>query len=390
MRDPILQKRLYNKTAEEVEKEYLNQKYKEHGDQLIKAACQKRWSDVKELLEEFKWKRQTLNFCFKEAVIAKKYEIVLLALEKGADVQTTDGNHNNVLFWLAEDNTLTDSYLEAIIQNGVNIDHRNRERQTPLMKAAEKNNVKLFEKLLEYSADVNAYSSSDLTVLYYGRRHSKIVDLIMVSEEYRRDDELDILFRYNYFEWVYNKIEKLSPEHLNRNIKHAIKDDVCMLLFVENGANVNHEIEYIFDGKKYISTPLIYAILHDDIDLACDLIDLYADSNKPSKVLNRYYAHSQGAKTPIQLACEKDSKKLIKRLITAGAKPVWDDPKVQSHKDFIDSIKWDDRNWNYWPFDSQQIFITISMINRSKKNYQHTGLQDLPLELIFMIIKKAV
>ena len=200
---------------------------------------------------------------------------------------------------------------DLLLAHGANVEERwryetvtGREDVTPLLRAAQMNDLELVECLLEYGANVEARDDSGATPLHaavvdwHGQTPvGRIVDLLLErrSDINARDED-----------------GKTPLVHAIRNAKIGRESDLQGLeLLLERGADINAR-------DKHGRTPLVHAIgnaaaeLRSNLQILELLLEWGADVNIPSAV----------GWTPIQLAIQRGEKQAAEILLKYGSKAI--------------------------------------------------------------------
>jgi len=235
-------------------------------------------------------------------------DIADLLLAKGADVNAKD-NHGYTLLYYA----IWDSNKDAIrllISKGANVNVKDDYGYTPLVYAIWENDKDMVEILISKGADVNAEDKEGYTAYYWAafERNKDIVDLLTAKGA--------------------------APESTIHLAARA-GDLAKVKSFIEAGTDVNAR-------DKGGETPLFWAVLSDNNDVAKFLIDKGADVNAKAKdgrtplYIVALFGHknvaelliSKGAdanaktergNTPLLSACERGAKDVVELLIANGA-----------------------------------------------------------------------
>lgn len=121
-----------------------------------------------------------------------------------------------------------------------------------------------------------------------------------------------------------------------------------------------------------------------------DILELCKDNNCLEYVVNLKDKSGYKAITYACLADKEIEKEIvIKELVYAGTIVKYDNYMNQKQIDIIDSIKWSDKNHKKWCPSYRRAIQQTLFIARSD-GCEHSGLSDLPIELLFMIFRKTV
>jgi ankyrin repeat protein len=155
---------------------------------------------------------------FEMSVKLKKYDILLLLIEKYDDLTFVNNNNENILFDLIKDNRL--DIINKIINKKIDINIKNKEFSlTPLVVALGNNNKDIALFLIDNKADINITDNFGNTGLHYLLIENNI-NIFNIVIEYLMNKKIEILY---------------DIQNLNGNtILHLI-----LLNNLENKINVN-------------------------------------------------------------------------------------------------------------------------------------------------------
>jgi len=104
-------------------------------------------------------------------------DIVALMLDKGANPEKGNNDHETPLHIAAQSDNPKVDIMKLLIEKGANVDSRNKAHETPLHRAVLKERIDHIELLLSADADVNAQNSEGKTALDYAENEN-IRDLL--------------------------------------------------------------------------------------------------------------------------------------------------------------------------------------------------------------------
>lgn len=266
------------------------------------------------------------------AIIAGDENVVDLLLKKGADILKKDDEGNTALHFAAGQGH--DKIVSLLLQHEkgqILINEANQDGVTPLMLAAQKGCKKCCTILLKNDAYTNRSTIQGHTAVHFALfgQHAEIIKILA---EYGADCTKDAFF-YTREEpplfiamFFLNKItKKQTPKmvktlcEIKADLERRNKDNFTPLywaillnnlpvakVLLQYGANVN-----AFSFGQYFSLRL--AITHKNVELSDFLIKNGADVN---------LRFGRCGSTPLHLAANKESQKLITLLIGAGACPL--------------------------------------------------------------------
>lgn len=229
-------------------------------------------------------------------------------------------------------------------------------------------NWKCFSKLVEYGADLTQTSNGQ-TLL---------------------DDSLGIVNNYYFdegsletaLEIMRRGMIPINPERFFYPLIEICKrNDEFRQQSIING--MQEEYNYLFDF-----TEVAIEIMHFGADPGAEQV------NKNMIFYGEYCIQSTCC-APIYYACKNNNKRLVRLLLIYGATVDYDlldhhdrsffEPYRDLIEDVQKSVVWNDWEYDLWPKHAQETAVATMMV--SKKS---TDMMDLPPELLFMIIKKAV
>lgn len=198
-----------------------------------------------------------------------------------------------------------------LLENGANVNLKNRKGETPLHLAVKKGNVRMVKLLLEYGAEMDIKDAYGKMAIDYAK-DERIEELL--SEDLS-DEDIAINKLFSAVKSCnVNKTKKVLKD-LNLNIQnnegktpifYAVeKCDTKFLKFLINkGANVNAEDD---NGL----TPLYYAIMKKDLNKVKVLVESGAviDIKSPRDP------------SPLMVAVNSGAKDIVKYLLSKGANP---------------------------------------------------------------------
>jgi ankyrin repeat protein len=219
------------------------------------------------------------------ASIKGNNEIVLLLLEKGADVNIADNDERCTPLQYAISERHQD-IVKLLLENKADPDKADNNNQTPLQRAISQGSQDIVKLLLENKADPDKADNNGYTPLCYAvsQGNEAIIELLLKNKA-------DL-----------NKADNNNKTPLQRAISQGSQDIGKLLL--ENKANPN-----IVDNDGY--TPLCYAVSQGNEAIIELLLKNKADLNK---------ANDNG-ETPLSLAINKNNQNIVRLLLKNNANP---------------------------------------------------------------------
>lgn len=194
-----------------------------------------------------------------------------------------------LLFNAIEKNDLN-AIKKIVNENNIIINSkREKDRKTPILLAAEKNNINIIELLINNEADINIMDKEGKTPLLEAVKNDNY-ELVKLLLDNGAEPNLD-LFAFN---------TPLVAAIKNQNLK-------MVNLLLENGANPNTKVYEKDDYLDSSVSPIYIATRLENIDLINLLIKFNADLNEKS--------HTEGM-TPLILAITRNNLNIINLLLT--------------------------------------------------------------------------
>lgn len=153
-------------------------------------------------------------------------DLVALLLRRGALEKAEDRNRtlSTLVLCYGSDDVLEDSVriAEQLVENGVDVEAIDDEGRTPLMMAANRNNLPLVKFLLSKGADVNAQDAKDanrLSVLMYAQ-HPEMVQYLL---ENGADPSIRTAYGENAYEVQLRNSHQKHYQEMAEMLKHHLK-----------------------------------------------------------------------------------------------------------------------------------------------------------------------
>ena len=214
-------------------------------------------------------------------------EFIKLLIDKGANINAKDKNGKTALMKAAEYDK--SSVIEILLKAGANIDEKDNNGWTALIWAETKGDKKTVDMLVKAGADTTIFN--DVTLLIYS---AKIGDIEKVKKL------IDKGVNVNAYASITNIFDRNNIYTALMGAVRGGHTDIVKLL-IKNGADVNLE--------DYISSMLNSATMKGDVDIVKMLLDAGADANKQD-------IFSTTALNSAASACYFD---IVKMLLDAGA-----------------------------------------------------------------------
>jgi hypothetical protein len=259
------------------------------------------------------------------AVISNNIDIVQLLIKAGASVNQLNGNQENILYQVLNNNNnnINIDIIKLLIDNNIDIDNSDTYGYTPFDKAVNNNNSDVLKLLIEKETDINKLNTNGENLLYRALDNNNInIDIIRLLIDKGIDvnklsnSNISPLFfairNNNNIDVIKLLIDKgVDINNIDNNgftaLTYMISTnniDVAELL-IKKGANINLE-----DVTQYNYTPLLWSIHRQNIPIIKLLIENGADVNK---------LNTDGL-SPLAKAIKVNNQEIIKLLIENGAK----------------------------------------------------------------------
>ena len=267
------------------------------------------------------------------AILDRKPEIVKLLIEKGANVNETDGSNKTPLF-IAIETAESDNIVNILLKNGADVNHKDINGETPLFLAI-KNDYSgritveegsasvtgvLIQLLIYYGANVNEKNNKDETPLFIASAMGddlKVRTLIKNGADVNETNKLGETALYEAAKYLgYDHlnvassliksgafVDKSNKEGKTPLFSSVINENKDMtMLLLENGANPNHSIK---DGV----TPLWIAAIEGCLIMVIVLVTFNANVNQ---------ADIHGT-TPLYIAAQENHFRIAEKLLEYNA-----------------------------------------------------------------------
>jgi len=214
-----------------------------------------------------------------KAVMKNKIGLARLMIEHGADVHISY-NGDSLLYYSIGENR--HDMVLLLLENGVDVDTKNRNGSTPLSLAAQKARKEIVKTLLEHGADI------------YNANNSGIAPIHRAAQQLPYDCFCEIFDKYAKADWKEDSLLLVSAS--------GNKDKNVYSYLLEKGAPINAT-------NKYGCTTLHNFAKNGHEYLAKMALDGGADVNH----------RKQGNETPLHYAVEKGHLAIVKLLVQSGA-----------------------------------------------------------------------
>ncbi|GIV28611.1 MAG: hypothetical protein KatS3mg027_2425 [Bacteroidia bacterium] len=254
----------------------------------IGIALRRNLLEIVKLLIEHPEKINPVHFnrAFFDVIETGNFELVKMFVEKGVNINTTDGFYNcltPLTYAIRKNNPDIVKYL---IQQDARVNFEDPRILPPLVEAVRNGNIEMVQLLIENGAEVNS--------------------IFIYRKEYE-DDEFSTPLIEAFMTWKFCK-QKLFEQKIDENDdyqEYLVKQDnlikIIEMLIKEEPDILNE----IFDRE----TPLTYAVEEGLIDIVELLIRCGADVNKKNKA----------GQTPLEIALRYKKQEIADLLINHGA-----------------------------------------------------------------------
>ncbi len=173
-------------------------------------------------------------------------EIIKILAEAGCDVNFLNNAEENYLHQVIKTNLmkpeLSRSYLEFLINEGLDVNHPNIVQKTPLISAIEFNRKEYIDLLLQNGANPNDLDKDENSAFFYAVAHKLDFDLYKQLSEYASPD-LD--------HWNKNQVSTLF-EYTRMLNGRSEKEIQLLVQMIEDGGDLYHPSQHYSKDK----TPL--------------------------------------------------------------------------------------------------------------------------------------
>ncbi|RXK85326.1 ankyrin repeat domain-containing protein [Filimonas effusa] len=249
-----------------------------------------------------------LQFCIEEAADPA---VIQCLIEEGCDVQYKNNADMNLLHNVVNkgmpDETKAKAYIELLLSNGVDVNHRNVVGTTPLMLAIQRGKKNYLDLLLQHGADPNEQDNKGNSAYYYAvveQQNKAVYDKL---KEYASPD----------FDTANKDGEYIFTGFL-RMAYAGSPDTIALLLqMLEDGASIYQASPYYNVPKSGIDWLSEKAPEVVKAVLAADAIDINRQDDHGNTFLHKVCAYNVNYD---QEAARKLYQK-VKLLLDAGADP---------------------------------------------------------------------
>lgn len=234
----------------------------------------------------------TLTYCYS----FKMYEAAEFLVKLGANIKLLPVEQIlNAIKYANEDND--SRYFRLAVDNGCNPDIViDKTKKSPLMEFVLANNLEMVKYVLQKGSDKHYRVNGDTNAFAYYKHNNEEMLKCMIEAN----------------------ISPMISTKTNQNLLHITANKCSTAFYTYLLDKFPGNIDVVFTEnrlvnksyKKYTSTPLGFAIVHDREDIVDLLIDRGADLN---------WEFGDASSTPIHLAITKENGYIINRLIDSGA-----------------------------------------------------------------------
>lgn len=247
-----------------------------------------------------------------EFAISKNLPIPVLQIlvDSGCPTDTYDNSENTLLF-----QRITPQVGKWFIEQGLNVNHKNKGNSTPLENAIKNSNQELVKMLLNNGADINHKNKEGNSMFYFALIDKIDYDLFDMLCEYDSPDFHHINQRGSTF--LFDYIDRLTSSS-GKPIEYLKK-------LIELGGDVQ-QLNTTFYGEE--KTPLDRA-LEKDVEIFETVLDYYnADINQTDTNGNTLLHKVCGLNLNFDQNKAKDIYRKVKLLLAKGA-----DPSIRNSQD---------------------------------------------------------
>ncbi|KAJ9299454.1 hypothetical protein DTO271G3_3076 [Paecilomyces variotii] len=247
-------------------------------------------------------------------------EMVQMLVQNGADIETRNRFHQTLLSWAAKIGNIY--IVQMLLQNGANIESRDRLQRTPLSLAMSEGHTEMVQFLLQNGANIESRDRFQRTPLYLAvlEGHTEMVQLLLQNgahteseDNHAQNTPLSLASQKGYTDIVKillqngadveSRVSLLEDTPLSLAVQYGHTDVVQVLL--ENGAYTE------FRDVRSHETPLSLAAREGRTDIVRILLENGADTESGDSLLQE---------TPLSLAVQNGHTDVVQVLLKYGAR----------------------------------------------------------------------
>ena len=279
------------------------------------------------------------------------YFLTQYLIDKGCDVFTTDNNQNILLSILSSILPVPIEVIELLITKGLDVNYSDKNGDTPILAASEKNDDALLSYLISKGANVNTVNLKFKTPLHIASRNSiRNVQLLLEKgcnpnvKDANDDSPLDKAFKHHNIDICEYLLSHGAQPKLNGSVTKSflhyaiLSNNFSMVRkCVEEGCDINQ-----VDEEE--NTPILLASSHGDLEIFKYLIEhnakLDVKDSHGNSPLHLIISESQphafidyilsvpnidinetnyDSETPLHVACKNGYDYAVQKLVEMGA-----------------------------------------------------------------------
>ena len=249
-----------------------------------------------------------LGFCMEEGADPA---IIRCLIEEGCDVQYKNNADMNLIHTVVRKNMLDTgkgtAYIELLLSQGVDVNHRHVEGTTPLMLAVQQGKAAYIGLLLQHGADPNEQDNKGKSAFYHaitGQRNKALYDQL---REYATPD----------FEAADRDGEYLLTSYLRMGGGSSQEELTLLLQMIRDGANIYQSSPYYGQPKSGVDWLAEKAPETLKAVLATGAIDITRGDDQGNTILHKVCAYNVNYEQDVA----KKIYQKVKILLEAGADP---------------------------------------------------------------------
>ncbi|TDP85636.1 ankyrin repeat protein [Halanaerobium saccharolyticum] len=233
------------------------------------------------------------------------YEVVKTIIDKDARVNKRDSSGRNAIYYAATYNT-DSKIINLLVENGADVNSKNKKGLTPLMRASAFNNYEVVKALIDHGADINSKTESGFTPILYAAKYSNNPEVIDILVENGAE------IKGGLFSDV--------PNPLYQSAKYNNNSEITKKL-IKLGANPNDD---------YDNSPLIEAAEYNNAEVVKAILESGVDVN---------YQNSKGNTALHRAAYKAEDPRIIELLLEYGADGTIENEADRKAIEYIDGFE---------------------------------------------------
>jgi ankyrin repeat protein len=233
------------------------------------------------------------------------YEVVKTLIDESTQVNKRDLSGRNSIYYAATYNP-DSKIINLLVENGADVNSKNKKGLTPLMRASAFNNYEVVKVLIEHGADINSKTESGFTPILYAAKYSndpKVIDILV---------ENGAEIKGGLFSDI--------PNPLYQSAKYNNNPEITKKL-IELGADPNDD---------YDNSPLIEAAENNNAEVVKVILKAGVDVN---------YQNSHGNTALHRASLQAEDPRIIELLLEYGADGTIENEADRKAIEYIDGFE---------------------------------------------------